>query len=48
LGFFSFGGSSVLTLYEKDTVKLSADLLDSTASGIELYAKMGQVLGEKL
>jgi phosphatidylserine decarboxylase len=48
LGYFRFGGSSVLTLFEKGAVKLSADLLDSTASGIELYAKMGQPLGKKL
>ena len=48
LGYFRFGGSSVLTLFEKGAVKLSPDLLDSTASGIELYAKMGQALGEKL
>ena len=48
LGYFRFGGSSVLTLFEKGAVKLSTDLLDSTASGIELYAKMGQALGEKL
>jgi phosphatidylserine decarboxylase len=47
IGFFRFGGSSVLTLYEKDSIKLAEDLLDSTASGMELYAKMGDSLGEK-
>ncbi len=48
MGYFRFGGSSVLTIYEKNSVILADDLLDSTASGIELYAKMGQTLGEKL
>ena len=45
LGYFLFGGSSVLTLYEKNSVKLADDLLESTASGLELYARMGDVLG---
>ena len=44
-GYFLFGGSSVLTLFEKDAVALADDLIESTASGIELYAKMGQSLG---
>ena len=44
-GYFLFGGSSVLTLFEKDAITLAADLTESTASGIELYAKMGQSLG---
>ncbi|MBT3668039.1 MAG: phosphatidylserine decarboxylase [Opitutae bacterium] len=48
MGYFRFGGSSVLTLYEKGTIKLAGDLLDSTASGMELYAKMGEPLGEKI
>ncbi|MBT5915429.1 MAG: phosphatidylserine decarboxylase [Opitutae bacterium] len=44
-GYFLFGGSSVLTLFEKDAVSLADDLIESTTSGIELYAKMGQSLG---
>ena len=40
-GYFSFGGSSVLTLFEEGKVSLSPDLLENSSEGIELYAKMG-------
>jgi phosphatidylserine decarboxylase len=44
-GYFLFGGSSVLTLFEKDAISIAGDLLESTSRGMELYAKMGQSLG---
>jgi phosphatidylserine decarboxylase len=44
-GYFLFGGSSVLTLFEKDAISIADDLLESTSRGMELYAKMGQSLG---
>lgn len=47
-GYFLFGGSSVITIFEKDTVSLADDLLKSTSKGMELYAKMGQILGNRL
>ena len=47
-GYFLFGGSSVLTIFEKNTVSLADDLLKSTSNGIELYAKMGQILGNRI
>lgn len=45
LGYFSFGGSCVLTLFEEGKVSLSADLVDCSAKGIELYARMGDTMG---
>jgi phosphatidylserine decarboxylase len=44
-GWFEFGGSSVVTLFPPNTVCLSKDLIDATHEGIELYARMGDVLG---
>ncbi len=44
-GYFSFGGSSVLTLFEEGKVSLSPDLLKNSSEGIELYAKMGDQMG---
>lgn len=44
-GYFLFGGSSVLTLFEKGSISIADDLLESTSQGMELYAKMGQSLG---
>lgn len=44
-GYFRFGGSSVITIYEKDRVQLAKDLIEQTKKGIELYAHVGDVLG---
>jgi phosphatidylserine decarboxylase len=40
-GYFAFGGSSTLLLFEPGTVTLAADLLETSAKVMELYAKMG-------
>ena len=44
-GYFSFGGSTVLTLFEENTVILSKDLLECSSQSIELYARMGDAMG---
>jgi len=44
-GYFKFGGSSTITLFEPGRVKLDADLLTHTAQHRELYARMGDRLG---
>lgn len=44
-GYFKFGGSSTITLFEPGCVKLDADLLAHTAEHRELYARMGDRLG---
>jgi phosphatidylserine decarboxylase len=44
-GWFEFGGSSVITLFEPGRVRLSADLLEQSARGIELYARVGDRMG---
>lgn len=44
-GFFRFGGSAVLTLFEAGRVTLAEDLVASAAEGLELYAHVGDVLG---
>ena len=45
-GYFSFGGSTVLTLFEENKVALSNDLLECSSQCIELYARMGEEMGE--
>jgi phosphatidylserine decarboxylase len=45
-GLFKFGGSCVVTLFKPGRIKLDADLLKSSAEGIEVYARMGDRLGE--
>ena len=45
-GYFSFGGSCVATLYKKGAVRFDDDLLQHSAIGREVYAKMGDRCGE--
>ncbi|MFK7849693.1 MAG: phosphatidylserine decarboxylase [Akkermansiaceae bacterium] len=40
-GYFAFGGSSTITIFEPGRVKLAEDLLENSAKQIELYAKIG-------
>jgi len=40
-GYFAFGGSSTITLFEPGAVKLASDLLDHSSSITELYAQVG-------
>ena len=45
LGYFSFGGSSVLTLFERDRLRISEDVRQHSQANIETYAKMGEEMG---
>lgn len=44
-GFFKFGGSSTITLFERGRIQLADDLVSHSRSGIELYARMGDRMG---
>lgn len=44
-GYFSFGGSCVVLLFEKGKIKLDEDLCQNTKKGFETKALMGQSLG---
>jgi len=46
-GFFKFGGSSTITLFEAGQIQLADDLLSWSTQGVELYARMGDQLGKK-
>ena len=45
-GLFKFGGSCVVTLFQKGRIRFDADLLEHSANHIEVYARMGERLGE--
>lgn len=47
-GYFSFGGSCVVLLFEKGKIKLDEDLCQNTKKGFETKALMGQSLGSTL
>jgi len=46
-GYFKFGGSTVVLLFEKSKIKIDEDLLINTAKGYETTVKMGERIGEK-
>lgn len=46
-GYFAFGGSSTITLFEPGAVCLAADLLEHSAGQTELYARIGSVMGRR-
>ena len=46
-GYFEFGGSMTMMLFEPGAVELDEDLVKHTAEGRELYARMGDRMGEK-
>jgi phosphatidylserine decarboxylase len=41
-GYFSFGGSCIVMLFEASKIKLDHDLIAASQKKIEIYAKMGQ------
>jgi phosphatidylserine decarboxylase len=45
-GLFAFGGSCVITLFQRGRIKFDAALVAQSAQHIETYAKMGDRLGE--
>jgi phosphatidylserine decarboxylase len=45
-GFFSFGGSCVITLFEPGRIVFDADIAAQSAQCVETYARMGDRLGE--
>jgi len=45
-GLFQFGGSCVVTIFQPGRIKLADDLVKHSAEGLEVYARMGDRLGE--
>lgn len=44
-GYFKFGGSTMIILLKKDTVKIDQDILTNTRNGIETKVLMGEKIG---
>jgi phosphatidylserine decarboxylase len=47
-GFFKFGGSSTILLFEKDRIRLDDDLIEHSRERRELYARMGDRMGRTI
>lgn len=46
-GYFVYGGSTIILLMKKNTVKIRQDILDNSANYIETPVKMGEMIGTK-
>lgn len=44
-GYFSFGGSSIVLLFEKGKIELDPDLVENSAKGLETLVLMGESIG---
>jgi phosphatidylserine decarboxylase len=44
-GFFAFGGSCVITVFQHNRIRFDADIIAQSAGWIETYARMGDRLG---
>ena len=47
-GFFEYGGSTIILLVKKDTVKIKDEIIKNSLTGIETPVKMGEQVGTKL
>lgn len=46
MGYFAFGGSTIVMLIDKDKIKIDKDILKNTKNKIETYVKMGESIGK--
>jgi phosphatidylserine decarboxylase len=44
-GLFAFGGSCVITIFQRGRIRFDADIIEQSAQHMETYAKMGDRLG---
>ncbi len=47
-GYFEFGGSALILLFPKDSIRFDADLLAATTAGLEIRCLLGQSMGKSL
>ncbi len=46
MGYFAFGGSTVVILIDKNKISIDSDILENTKNKIETYVKMGESIGK--
>jgi len=46
-GYFKFGGSTIVLIFQKDKLVIDADLIQNTISGLETEVKMGERIAIK-
>lgn len=46
MGYFAFGGSTIVVLFDKKKFKIDSDILENTKNRIETFVKMGEKIAE--
>ncbi|WP_338812134.1 archaetidylserine decarboxylase [Bernardetia sp. Wsw4-3y2] len=46
MGYFAFGGSTIVLLFDSTHFKIDEDLLQNTKNDLETYVKMGEKIGQ--
>ncbi len=46
-GYFDFGGSTVVLVFQKDTVRFDNDLMENSRRGIETLVRVGETIGSR-
>ena len=46
MGYFAFGGSTIVILIDKNRISIDSDILENTKNKIETYVKMGESIGK--
>lgn len=46
MGYFAFGGSTIVMLLEKNKFQIDKDILENTKNKIETFVKMGEKIGQ--
>jgi phosphatidylserine decarboxylase len=47
-GYFLFGGSTVILLFEKDTIQWKKEFIDKSCQGIETFVRLGDAIGSRI
>jgi phosphatidylserine decarboxylase len=47
-GYFDFGGSTIVLLFQKDSIDFESDLLQNSAKGVETLVKAGETIAHSL
>ncbi len=45
MGYFAFGGSTIVLLIDKNKLKIDADILENTKNNMETFVQMGEKIG---
>jgi phosphatidylserine decarboxylase len=48
MGYFAFGGSTIVLLFDSKAFKLDADLVQNTKKNLETYVKTGEQIGTEI